>query len=200
MKQKYLVEKKFRTKRGYDIFELLSALQKDIRRGNEYEAMFWAVELESINPVMLWNRLTIIVSEDISIANQPLAILIDVLRKWYFDLKEKKKDAYRILLAQAILALCRSPKSRIATNLVHVVYGEIQFLNKNLEIPDYALDMHTLRGKKMKRGFGHFFEEGSKLNNEAFVDPYKKRAEEILLKYREPQVIKEKDSVRGRVK
>ena len=37
------------TKRGYDMYELISALQKDIRRGNEYEAMFWAVELETFN-------------------------------------------------------------------------------------------------------------------------------------------------------
>jgi len=41
------------TTRGYDIYELLSALQKDIRRGNEYEALFWAAELESLNPKML---------------------------------------------------------------------------------------------------------------------------------------------------
>ena len=38
-----------KTKHGYDFYEVLSALQKEIRRGNEYEAMFWAVELESFN-------------------------------------------------------------------------------------------------------------------------------------------------------
>lgn len=35
------------TPRGYDFHELLSALQKDIRRGNEYQAVFWAAELGS---------------------------------------------------------------------------------------------------------------------------------------------------------
>ena len=44
------------TKHGYDHYELLSALQKSIRRGMEYEAVHFAVELEEFNPTMLWNR------------------------------------------------------------------------------------------------------------------------------------------------
>lgn len=47
------------TKRGYYIDELLSALQKDIRRGNEYEAVFWAVELDGYSPWKLWDRLRV---------------------------------------------------------------------------------------------------------------------------------------------
>ena len=30
-------------------------------------------------------------------------------------------------------------------------------------IPDYALDMHTIRGKAMGRGLDHFRKEGAKL-------------------------------------
>jgi len=67
------------TPRGYDFYELLSALQKDIRRGNEYEAMFWAVELETFNPRMLWNRLTVIASEDIGPANPVMSLVIETL-------------------------------------------------------------------------------------------------------------------------
>ncbi|WP_074818989.1 MULTISPECIES: hypothetical protein [Bradyrhizobium] len=32
-----------------------------------------------------------------------------------------------------------------------------------LEIPDYALDMHTMKGKAMGRGLDHFRKEGAKL-------------------------------------
>nr|QBK93090.1 MAG: uncharacterized protein LCPAC403_02240 [Pithovirus LCPAC403] len=35
-----------------------------------------------------------------------------------------------------------------------------------LGVPDYALDKHTRRGKKMRRGLKHFIEVSSKLNNE----------------------------------
>jgi hypothetical protein len=44
------------------------------------------------------------------------------------------------------------------------------------EIPDHALDKHTMRGRKMGRGSKHFFEEGSKLVNKTVDDPFEERA------------------------
>jgi len=176
-----------KTKRGYDIYELASALQKDIRREKEDRAMFWAVELESFNDKMLWNRLRIIASEDISIANPTLPLLIDTLEKQYYDFKKKPNDtAHRLFLAHAILLLCRNGKSRIANNLVLYIYGEIKFKNTKIPIPDYALDMHTGRGKAKKRGMEHFLDEGCKLRKVTVEDPYEEKAREILLKYGEP--------------
>jgi replication-associated recombination protein RarA len=88
------------TARGHDIYELLSALQKDIRRCNEYPALHWAIELESFNAKMLWNRLKIITSEDIGIANPIATLLIDTLEKQYFEAVEKKNDSSRLFLVQ----------------------------------------------------------------------------------------------------
>jgi len=34
-------------------------------------------------------------------------------------------------------------------------------------VPDYAMDKHTIEGRKLKRGFEHFIEEGSYLENES---------------------------------
>jgi replication-associated recombination protein RarA len=171
------------TSRGYDFYELLSALQKDIRRGNEYQAMFWAAELESFNSKMLWNRLQVIASEDIGVANPFAPLLIDVLERKYDDAKKRNSGSYRLFLTHAVLFLARSRKSRIVDDLLNVVYGEIQHEDKKLPIPDYALDMHTLAGKKMGRGFDHFFSEGNKLKNEPFENPYTEKAKEILSKY-----------------
>lgn len=168
------------TKRGYDFYELLSALQKDIRRGNEYEAMFWAVELESFNPRMLWNRLTTISSEDVGPANLMMPVIIETLKKQYFEARDKSSDSCRLFLANAVVILARSRKSRIADDLLNTVYAEIQHENKKPPIPDYALDMHTLAGKKMGRGIEHFFSEGAKLSNEAFENPYTEKAKAIL--------------------
>jgi len=171
------------TSRGYDIYELLSALQKDIRRGNEYQAMFWAVELESFNPTALWNRLRVIASEDIGIANPLAPLVIDVLEKEYDDAKERENDSYRLFLVHAVLFLARSRKSRIVDDLLNVVYGEIQHTDKKLPIPDYALDMHTHRGRKLGRSYEHFFSEGCKLKNEPFENPYTEKAKAMLIKY-----------------
>jgi len=171
------------TPRGYDFHELLSALQKDIRRGNEYQAMFWAVELESFNPTALWNRLKAIACEDIGLAESLAPLIIDVLKKEYYDARGREDDSYRLFLVHAVLFLARSPKSRIVDDLLIVVYGQIQHEDKKLAIPDYALDMHTSRGRKMGRGLEHFCSEETKLSKEPFENPYKKKAEEILVKH-----------------
>jgi replication-associated recombination protein RarA len=169
------------TKRGYDFNELLSALQKDIRRGKEYEALFWAIELEGFNPTALWNRLKVIASEDIGCASPFVPMLIETLAKQYSDFKGKAES--RLFLANAVVILARSKKSRITDDLLNVVYGEILHEDKKLKIPDYALDMHTLRGRKLGRGIEHFFAVGNTLENETFPNPYTQKAKEILMKY-----------------
>ena len=166
------------TPKGYDLHEVISALQKEIRRCNEYEAVYWAVELESFSARVLWKRLRVIASEDIGMADPQAAILIDTLERNYFAALDKKGNQNRLFLVHAVLHLARSPKSRIVDNLLTVVYND----QKKLEIPDYALDKHTFRGKKMGRGWDHFFEEGAKLVNQTLEDPYEDKAKDILKK------------------
>jgi replication-associated recombination protein RarA len=171
------------TARGYDLYELLSALQKDIRRCNEYPALHWAIELESLNATTLWNRLRIIASEDIGIVNPTATLLIDVLEKQYFDAVRKRSDSSRLFLVHAVLYLARSEKSRIVDDLLITAYGNIKYNGEKLEIPDYALDKKTLRGKKMGRDMKFFIEESTIVSNEVLENPYKKSSSEILLKY-----------------
>ena len=166
------------TRKGYNLDEVISALQKEIRRCNEYNAMFWAVELESINPVALWNRLKVIASEDIGMADSNATVIVDTLEKNYANAAKRKNDSARLFLVHAVLYLARAPKSRIVDNLLAVVYND----ESKLAIPDCALDMHTYRGKKMNRGLDHFFAEGTMLKNQALKDPYEDEAKEILKK------------------
>jgi len=113
------------TKHGYDHYELLSALQKCIRRGLEYEAVHFAMELEEFNPTMLWNRLRIIASEDIGPANPQMPLLMDSLQKAYSTEKSKIGESNSSLyLINAVVCLCFSQKSRITDDLLNVVYAE----------------------------------------------------------------------------
>ena len=169
------------TPNGYFLDEVISALQKEIRRGNEYEAVYWAVELESFNSKALWNRLKVIASEDIGVAEPHAPLIIYALESMYNYAKEKKKDEYRMFFVNAVSILARAPKCRVADNLMITLFGDIK-LGKRLEMPDYAVDKHTFRGRRMGRGVKHFIEEGSKISNEGVDDPYKKRAEEHLLR------------------
>ena len=133
-------------------------------------------------------------SEDIGVANSVAPLVVDVLKKEYCkargltedmvkDPKGRVDNSYRLYLVHAVLFLARSPKSRIVDDLLNVVYGEIQHEDKKLPIPDYALDMHTSRGKRKGRSYDHFFSEGNKLGNEVFENLYTKEAKEILIKH-----------------
>jgi replication-associated recombination protein RarA len=170
------------TKHGYDHYELLSALQKSIRRGLEYEAAHFAVELEEFNPTMLWNRLKIIASEDIGPANPLMPLLVDLMQKQYLTEKSKlAESAYKLYLINAVVCLCRSQKSRVTDDLQTVVYMERE-AGKLPLIPDFALDKHTARGKALGKGIDGFFTEGNKVANEAFPNPYTEKAKELLKK------------------
>ena len=171
-----------KTNSGYDLHELLSALQKCIRRGLEYEAVHFAVELEEFNPTALWNRLKIIASEDVGCANPSMPTLIETLHKNYSESKSKlNDDSYRLFVVNAVVCLCRSPKSRIVDDLLITVYLERQHGYRLPNIPDFALDgIHTLRATKEGR------ETWDKVENEPFPNPWKERAKELLAKHGKP--------------
>ena len=172
------------TSNGYYLDEVISALQKEIRRGNEYEAVYWAVELESFNSKALWNRLKVIASEDVGVAEPHAPLIVSALESMYDYSKEKKKEEYRLFFVNAVSILARAPKCRIVDNLMITLFGDIK-QGKRLEMPDYAIDKHTFRGRRISRGIKHFIEEGSKINNEGVQDPYKDKAEEYLLRKEE---------------
>lgn len=58
------------------MYDWLSALQKEIRRGNEEEALYWAFELIERNCfTQCVNRLRVIAYEDIGVANLQSSLL-----------------------------------------------------------------------------------------------------------------------------
>lgn len=168
------------TQSGYRLDEVISALQKDIRRANEEQAMFWALELVPRFEGYLWRRLCVIVNEDIGIANPLLLLLIPQQRTLFAEYRELGRDgSARLILANTILLLCRSPKSRLADHFQCVVnQGRLQN-DLRYDIPDYALDKHTHRGHTLKRDVDHWLDEGCVLTPSAESDPYAERARKL---------------------
>jgi replication-associated recombination protein RarA len=162
----------FITKGGYDAFEVMSCLQKDIRRGREAQAMYWAFEMESLNPSWLWKRLMIITTEDVGPADPSMITLVKTLWETYEKMKEmaKGKTPESHILGMAVLSLCRANKSHEAMYLPMTVNWWKKYLNWKLEVPDYALDIHTRRGKKLGRGRNHWYSEGFRLFKKATVE------------------------------
>ena len=166
------------TQRGYQLSDVISAIQKEIRRGNEESAMYWALECIPRYEQYFWRRLIVIVNEDIGIANPSLLQIIPSLRDQFFEFREAGKNGTcRLILANAILLMSRSPKSRIADHFQRFVSQEYSTSVKR-EIPDHALDNHTQTGRSMGRGTRFWLEEGCKLEPKADIeDPYQEVAE-----------------------
>ena len=170
------------TVHGYEWAEVVSAMQKCIRRGQEEDALYWASELDKSGYGQhVWRRLLIITSEDIGLAEPHLPAQIRALYDNWLDFKKAKKTAENMFIVHAVMILCRAKKSRAVDNALVFNYLEQPEWR---EIPDVAVDKHTLRGKRMGRGFRHFIEEGSLVTNEdhSVEDPYKERAFSIFLR------------------
>jgi replication-associated recombination protein RarA len=166
---------------GYDLSEVASAFQKEVRRGNEGLSLFWASEMDlSGYGEYAWKRLRIMVSEDIGLAEPMLPAVIDALYRTWKDLRAKKdqpQPSPRLMLVQAVMMCANAKKSRAVCHASIVTYRS----RPKVEMPDYALDKHTRRGRQKGRGFKHFFEEGAKLWPVADIpDPYEAEARRIL--------------------
>jgi replication-associated recombination protein RarA len=160
-------------------------MQKCVRRGDEDEALYWATELDrSGYGEYVWRRLRIMCSEDVGVAEPNLPANIRALYDNWSDARKKKDDrqeSWRLFLVHAVILLTRASKSRIVDHALLAYYSE----NDVREIPDVALDKHTLAGKRKRRGWDHFFGDGSLLVNHdtgelqsepVLDDPYRERA------------------------
>ena len=101
------------TPNGYCYDECISAIQKDIRCGLLEETLFWACEIYDMGGPFrsnLINRLKVIVSEDIGIANSFAVVVVNELLMKTIN---KKK-----VLGIAKL-LCLSPKNRWCDSIIH---------------------------------------------------------------------------------
>ena len=151
---------------GYNYLDVVSAFQKSIRRSDEEVALFFGIEIELSNrDEALWRRLKVITSEDVGLANPNAIVIIESLHNSYREAKKQKKTSnpQRLMLIHAILFLCRSPKSRLVDWALNACYPLHNF--NLINIPEYAYDMHTKKGKSMGKDLAHFAKEGALLIN-----------------------------------
>lgn len=152
------------TRRGYSTYEVVSAYQKAIRRSDVDGALYWGAELyRSGFANWAWKRLRIIVSEDIGPAAPGLPADVYALEQTYRNgLKADSKPSSGLMyFVHATVLAARAPKCRICDWALFAVAGDDRPPDR--DVPDEALDMHTLRGKQLGRGAGHFVEEAGKL-------------------------------------
>lgn len=187
-----------KTMNGYSFDEATSAMQKAIRRGDERVALFFSAELDRSGfGEYVWKRLRIICSEDIGLAEPMMPAVIRALyESWRDQFKKREtRPAERMFLIHAVLLLVRARKSRIVDHAKMVAY----LSDELIEVPEYALDKHTLRGKRAGRGWDHFFAEAIRLEGEPedLPDTYEQAARALQLAGKGPMTREETPIVKG---
>ena len=157
-----------RTRHGFPADEIISALQKEVRRGHTENAALIAYEMATTSPALeayLWKRLQVISVEDVGWGEIQAPVLIHTLSEMVDQLD--RQDGERLLYAvHAVRYLCACAKDRSSDEMVNWLMGVVESGQRLPEVPEYALDMHTARGQKMGRGVRHFLEVGAQVSPE----------------------------------
>jgi replication-associated recombination protein RarA len=148
--------------------EVISALQKEIRRGNVENAAMLAYEMLATSPELerkLWDRLAVISVEDVGFGQVNAPILIHALEELsnHFAYGEGDRALFAI---HAVRYLASSQKDRSSDEMLGWIRNAVEKEGARPAIPDYALDMHTTRGSAMGRGLRHFMEVGAQVSPE----------------------------------
>ncbi len=148
--------------------QVISALQKEIRRGNSENAVLLAYEMAITSPAMedyLWQRLMVIAVEDIGFGEPHAPLMLNALYQMVrtFDRSVGERKLFAV---HAVRYLCDCQKDRSSDEMVNWVKHAVARGEAKPSIPDYALDMHTAQGQAKGRGIRHFYEEGAKLEPE----------------------------------
>jgi replication-associated recombination protein RarA len=140
-------------------------MQKAIRRGDVKLAGYFAIELwKSGYGAYAFNRLLTISAEDCAgiVTTEIFCLALSHDRVNKRTTKENRQG--RVFLSKAVIILCEALKNRDADHLTNFVYdrkfwisdemieeyfNEVRRDNdkESMPIPDYALDVHTRRGK-----------------------------------------------------
>jgi replication-associated recombination protein RarA len=155
------------TSTGLAADEVISTLQKSIRRGEVRNAVLCALDLSATSPELdtyLWDRLHVIAVEDVGFGRPDAAAVIVALdaARSRFDPGSHDRALFTI---HAVRLLAESPKDRSNDELANVVRAELAAGGRP-DIPDHALDMHTSRGRQLGRGIEHFLTVGARVEPE----------------------------------
>ncbi|MEQ9365599.1 MAG: hypothetical protein RIF32_15245 [Leptospirales bacterium] len=192
-----------------DSLRLVNKLRAALEKREERKALHLAAYMNRTGLVdCVWSALRV-AGANRSFDEMYIAPAIHSLHEIWGQVRKKNDDKHepeRLMLMHAVLLHTRGEES---FNLDKVVRNYYSGTWRKREIPEYAHDKHSLRGRRMGRGVRHFFEEGAFLKNDrCYVDPYReqaqvimeaKEAEEKEAKQKEKEKAKERAASQGRL-
>ena len=152
--------------RGIPVDQLVSVLQKDIRRGNVDNAVLAAYEMLATSPEVaehMWHRLKVIAVEDIGLG-EPLALVL--LSSLHENYRAATGGEQAMMAVHAVRFLATAKKDRTSSEHTDLVMHQVESGDAVVSVPDYALCVHTRAGQEMGRGLLHWWENGAQVSNE----------------------------------
>ncbi len=174
---------KCQTRSGLAADLVISALQKEIRRNHPENACTLAYEMLITSEDMeeyLWFRLKTISVEDVGFAEPMAAVTVGVLDQMRQTFKQAGDRG--LLAIHAVRYLCQCKKDRSSDEMYNWIMKEYAAGNLKPEIPEYAIDKHTLMGQQLGRDEDYFYSTGSMVSPEweGRDRTYRERVLEIL--------------------
>jgi replication-associated recombination protein RarA len=151
------------TENGFPADEIISALQKSIRRGMVDNALLVAWEMYITSPEMeemLWSRLCVISVEDVGAGNLNAPVLVETLFQMHKRYPRPMHDRF-LFAAHAVRVMASGLKDRTTDDMTNWAKQSVTLGESLPEIPDIAIDMHTGRGEAMGRDYRFFMEHAS---------------------------------------
>ena len=171
------------SRNGMPADELIAGLQKSIRRADAEIAVRIAYEMYISGEQFeekLWLRLTAIAVEDIGFGDPYAICVINNLDEARNQFRYTDGDR-PLFFVYAIRYLCAQPKERTTDDFRKLTVKK--FAQGYVpEVPDYAFDVHTAKGRAKGRDIIHFIDVASQVTPqmEGYDDTYRLKFREIL--------------------
>ncbi len=156
---------KLTSPRGIPVDQLVSVLQKEIRRSNVDNAVLAAYEMLSTSADVaehLWRRLKLIAVEDVGMGEPLAPLLLNCLHENFRAIP----GAGTMMAVHAVRLLATARKDRTSSEHADLVAAKVERGELVVSVPDYALCVHTRAGQEMGRGLTQWWEDGALVNDE----------------------------------
>ncbi|WP_436535354.1 hypothetical protein [Actinoplanes sp. HUAS TT8] len=150
---------------GVPVDQLVSVLQKEIRRGNVDNAVLAAYEMHRTSAEVaahLWRRLRLIAVEDVGMGAPLAPVLLRELQTDY----ENSGGTDVMQVVHAVRYLATAPKDRTSSEHADYVRVMVEAGRLAVTVPDYALCVHTRAGQERGRGLAQWWETGARVHDE----------------------------------
>ena len=136
-----------------DYYDMLSAFCKSLRGSDSTAALFWFARMcyAGVDPRVIVRRMIAHASEDVGMANP--SILTQCTAAMH-ALNFNGMPEARLNIAQAIIALCESPKSNSVCIAVDAAFADAKRLSQQ-PVPNHLADTHYSGAKRQQKGKGY---------------------------------------------